>query len=88
MKNTIQNLDNLYSDYIDKFEHKNDMFKRYLSDYSLKCYYLSNANNNTIKRYSLCHGAYNETKEMTRSQMIKALKNAIDNNQPLLKIGV
>ena len=88
MNNSINTLECLYSDYVDMFEHKKDMFKSYLSDYSLKCYHLVNANNNTIKRYSLCHGSYNETKEMTRIQMIKALKSAIDNNQPLIKIGV
>lgn len=88
MNNSINTLECLYSDYVDKFEYKKDMLKSYLSSYSLKCYYLRNANNNTIKRYSLCHGSYNETKEMTRIQMIKALKSAIDNNQPLIKIGV
>lgn len=88
MNNSINTLECLYSDYVDIFEHKSDRFKSYLSDYSLKCYHLVNAKNNTIKRYSLCHGSYNETKEMTRIQMIKALKNAIDNNNPLIKIGV
>ena len=88
MDNSINTLECLYSDYVDIFEHKADRFKSYLSDYSLKCYHLKNTNNNTIKRYSLCHGSYNETKEMTRIEMIKAFKSAIDNNQPLIKVGV
>ena len=88
MRNTIQNLDNLYSDYVGKFDPAPNTLIKYFSRFSLKCYYKTNQNGNTIYRYSLAHGWSNETKEMTRSQMIKALKNAIDNNQPLIKIGV
>jgi ribosomal protein S7 len=47
-----------------------------------------NRNGNKIYRYSICHGVASETQEMTRSQMINALKNAIDSNTPLLRVGV
>lgn len=83
MKNTITTLENLHSDYVNKFEHK-----RYLSLFSLRCYHRRNVKGNKIYRYTLVHSHANETKEMTRLEMIKALKNSIDNNQPLLKIGV
>ena len=87
MKNTIQTLENLHSDYVSKFDPKPDRFKRYLSQYSLKCYHRMNRNGNKIYRYSICHGVASETQEMTRAQMINALKNAIDNNKPLLRLG-
>lgn len=88
MKNTITTLNNLHADYIHKFDSKTDKFRTYLSRYSLKCYYRVNRQGNEIKRYSLAYGYTNETREMTRFEMIKALKNAIDTNEPLLKIGV
>lgn len=88
MRSTIQNLDNLYSDYVGKFDPAPNTLIKYFSRLSLRCYYLPNQNGNTIKRYTIAHGYKGETDRMTRFQMIKALKSAIDNNQPLIKIGV
>ena len=90
MRYTKQALDNLFSDYVRTFEPKDERFKRYLSEYSLKCYHLRNKNGNKIYRYTLCHGHFclNETKEMTLKQAIIAINTALETNKPLLKIGV
>ena len=90
MRYTIQTLENLFSDYVSKFEGKADIVSKYsyLSEYSLKCYHLRNKNNNRIYRYTICHGSFclNETKEMTLRQMITAIKTALETNKPLIEI--
>lgn len=87
MRYTKQTLNNLFSDYVSKFERKSG---NWLSDYSLKCYHLRNKNGNKIYRYTVCHGHFclNETKEMTLKQAIIAINTALETNKPLLKIGV
>ena len=85
MQYTKITLENLFSDYVAKFEGKNIS---YLSEYSLKCYHLRNKSNNKIYRYTVCHGFTSETKEYTLQGMIDAIKGAIDTDTPLTKIGV
>jgi hypothetical protein len=78
-------LENLFSDYVVKYESKR---KSYLINYSLKCYHLRNKNNNTIYRYTIAYGYSCETREMTLKQMILALSESLKTNKPLLTAGI